>query len=109
MATGDLVTLTEYKTFGGETGTTNDTLLADLISAVSALVKTYCNRSFLAANHCEYLDGSGRNHPTTTTSATVTTGKFGKAYLFNDATDILLVADHADSHFSPRCSTGGGL
>jgi hypothetical protein len=42
----DLITLSEYKTAQGINGDTDDARLTPLIASVSALIKTYCSRSF---------------------------------------------------------------
>jgi hypothetical protein len=43
----DLVTLAEYKAFAGISSTNQDTEIKSLIPKISALVKTYCNRTFV--------------------------------------------------------------
>lgn len=43
----DLITLAEYKVFEGITSTADNTRLTELIGSVSALIKAYCNNSFV--------------------------------------------------------------
>jgi|SRR5665213_1218493 len=45
---------------GGTPGTTTDTILGYLISAVSASISNYCNRNFLQATYTENYNGSGK-------------------------------------------------
>ncbi len=47
----DLITKAEYKAYAGINSTNHDTEIDNLIPKVSALVKTYCNRSFV-----DYID-----------------------------------------------------
>lgn len=59
MAT-DLVTLTEYKTYQGITNPTDDAVNTSLITKASALVKTYCRRTFVdwvSTNKVEVYNG----------------------------------------------------
>lgn len=51
MAGLDLVTKAEYKAYAGITSTTQDTIINALIPRVSALVKSYCRRTFV-----DYVD-----------------------------------------------------
>ena len=53
----NLVTLQEYKAYMGLTSPTQDFALEALITKVSALVKSYCNRSFL-----DYVDSPKLQH-----------------------------------------------
>lgn len=43
----DLITITEFKSFEGITGSTEDSKLNLIIPSVSALVKDYCGKSFI--------------------------------------------------------------
>jgi len=43
----DLITLTEYKNLNGITSAKEDTQLTEIIGSVSALIKAYCNNSFV--------------------------------------------------------------
>jgi hypothetical protein len=43
----NLISLEEYKTFKGISGFTEDSKITPLISSVSQLIKTYCNRQFV--------------------------------------------------------------
>lgn len=60
----NLIDLGEYKAYSNITSTTADAKLNTLIGHVSALVKTYCNRSFLdyyTTNKVEYFNGGGHD------------------------------------------------
>lgn len=43
----DLITLAEYKTYKGINSSQHDTRISDIITKVSALIKNYCNRTFV--------------------------------------------------------------
>lgn len=43
----DLITLAEYKAYKGMSSTSQDTIIKAILPKVSALVKTYCRRTFL--------------------------------------------------------------
>lgn len=60
MAAGDMCTAAEIQTFAGINATTYASELAAIITAVSAWVKKYCGRDFIAANYREMIDGNGR-------------------------------------------------
>lgn len=56
----DLVTINEYKMYTGISSTNQDVAITLLISTISKLVRTYCNRSFTeyyATNKVEVCDG----------------------------------------------------
>jgi hypothetical protein len=55
-----MCTAAEIETFTGISATTYATQLAAIITAVSAWVKTHCQRDFLAANYREMIDGNGK-------------------------------------------------
>jgi uncharacterized phiE125 gp8 family phage protein len=55
----DLTTLTKVKTYLGISGSTQDTLLSSLITAVSAGIESFCGREFGSATHTEYYDTDG--------------------------------------------------
>lgn len=59
MAAGDLTTLANAKQWLGVTGTTDDALLTRLITAVSAWVVGYLNRSVVSAIYTETHNGNG--------------------------------------------------
>lgn len=52
----DLITLQEYKDFEGIEGNNDDTRLNALIPAVSALIKSYCNRTFIDYNSSDKVE-----------------------------------------------------
>ncbi len=64
----DLISTTEAKLHRGLAGV-DGTLLGNLVSAASAFIEKYCNRSFSETEATEYYDGSGtevlllRNYP----------------------------------------------
>jgi len=60
----NLIDLGDYKAYSNITSTTADAKLNTLIGHVSALIKTYCNRSFLdfyTTNKVEYFNGGGHD------------------------------------------------
>jgi len=60
----NLVDLGAYKSYSNISSTNHDAKLNTLISHVSALIKTYCNRSFLdyySTNKVEYFNGGGHD------------------------------------------------
>ena len=66
----NLITLDEYKASEGIQSTKDDARINSLISAVSQLVKTYCNNTFVdyyAANKTEYFNN---NYKTTSIQLT---------------------------------------
>lgn len=57
----DLITLIEYKTYKKINSTSSDTAISNIIASVSALVKNYCNRSFVdfaTTDKVEYFDSN---------------------------------------------------
>ena len=62
MATGDLISLAAAKTWLGVVTTSDDALLAALISQISRAIYNYINRAcVLPANVVEAYDGTGRD------------------------------------------------
>jgi Phage gp6-like head-tail connector protein len=57
MATGDLTTLTNVKSWLGLTGTSDDTLLTRLITAESIHIQSYLYRTIAATAYTETRDG----------------------------------------------------
>jgi hypothetical protein len=58
-----LTTLADVKTYMGITGTEQDALLAALVSAASAKIEAYCDRTFAATNYREWFNYDGeRTH-----------------------------------------------
>ena len=55
----DLTTTAKVKSYLGVTSTTYDTLLADLITSISAQVETFCGRQFSRGTFTEYYDTNG--------------------------------------------------
>jgi hypothetical protein len=58
---GDLVSLEEYKTYKGIATSENDGRILQIITHVSQLVRSFCNRSFTGyydTDKVEYYDGS---------------------------------------------------
>lgn len=53
----DLITLAQYKALTNTTGSENDALLATLISAASAEVERFCDRSFALSTQVQELVG----------------------------------------------------
>lgn len=45
MAT--LITVADYKSYAGITSTKFDTQISNIVTAISAIIKTYCNRTFV--------------------------------------------------------------
>lgn len=59
-ATIALTTLADAKTFAKVTAATSeDTIIGDLINAVSQQINAYCGRRFIEATYTDYLDGDG--------------------------------------------------
>lgn len=56
----DLITAAEFKTFKQIEVTDDDTLIADLVTKVSADIEAWTQRSWTQAERTEYLDGDGR-------------------------------------------------
>jgi len=54
-----LTTLTRFKAYSGITGTTQDALITNLISSVSAQVERYLRRTLESTSYKIWLDGSG--------------------------------------------------
>jgi uncharacterized phiE125 gp8 family phage protein len=66
----DITTKAKVKSYLGISGSTNDTLLDELIKNATASIERYCNRSFTQASYTEYFDIIGghnklflRNYP----------------------------------------------
>jgi hypothetical protein len=64
MAAGDLTILANVKAWLGLTATTDDATLTRLISAASALVQAYLNRTIAIAAYTETRNGNGRDRIT---------------------------------------------
>ena len=68
----ELVSLADLKAYIQITGSTFDTILTALKSAVETWIKNYCRDPFLVAEYTEYYDGNGglrlhvRHYPITT-------------------------------------------
>lgn len=76
-----IISATEFKAYGGISGTTYDAQLAVLIPALQDVIERWCNRVFDTATFTEKHDGAGypelnlRNPPiASVTSVTVTNG-----------------------------------
>lgn len=54
-----IITLAEYKTFQGITGTSEDAKLTVMIGAVNAEIKQYCRQNFEQATYTEFYSGTG--------------------------------------------------
>lgn len=54
-----LTSLSDAKAFLGITGSSEDTIVGDLVNMASDVVNKYCNRKFLAADYTEYYNGDG--------------------------------------------------
>lgn len=69
-----LITLAQAKAFLKITATSEDSIIATLVNAMSRLVKSYCGRDFVLASYTEDYDGSGcdklilKHHPLTALS-----------------------------------------
>lgn len=68
-----LTTVANFKTFIGDSSSTNDTVYGNIIDSVSAFVENYCNRTFDSTTYTnEVYDGTGtiylrlKNYPITT-------------------------------------------
>lgn len=61
MASGDLTTLSTLKEWLGITATTDDALLTRLVTAASAFIQNYLNRTFYVSAIVETRDGTGTN------------------------------------------------
>ena len=60
MAAGDLTTLANVKSWLGITNTSDDALLAQLITGYSQFVTEYCSRDFVQTTYTDQIyDGSG--------------------------------------------------
>lgn len=54
-----LVSLEDAKAFLKLTASSEDTIVSDLVNAVSVSINRYCGRVFLSADYTEFLDGDG--------------------------------------------------
>lgn len=61
MAAGDLTTVANAKTWLNISVTTDDVLLARLVSAASQFVQTWLNRTIAATSYTEYRNGNGQD------------------------------------------------
>ena len=52
-----LCALQDVKTYLGKTDTNSDTVLTSLVTNVSAMIETYCNRTFASASYTETYNG----------------------------------------------------
>jgi hypothetical protein len=81
MAVGDLTDLATIKGWLGVTGTTADTQLSGLITAVSSFVTSYLGRQVLSASYTETYRGNGqsvmllRNFPITAVASVAFAGQ----------------------------------
>lgn len=78
---GDLTTAANVKTYLGITGTSDDALIARIVSAVSARIESHCGRTLTTATYTsEYYDSIGdtrivpKNVPVTTLTTVVENG-----------------------------------
>lgn len=55
----DLTTVAKVKTYGGITVSTDDALLATLVTAASLAVENYLGRTILSASYVAVMDGNG--------------------------------------------------
>lgn len=60
MAENDLTTLAILKTYIN-VGSTNDTLLQQLLTSASAAIQGYCNRDFISKSYTKTFNGNGSN------------------------------------------------
>lgn len=107
MATGDLTTLANVKAYLSPplTTTADDALLARLITAGSAFIQSWLNRSIATASYSETRNGGGgtrlflRNRPVTAIAALSVDGvaiapsnpaPTGAGYLFDDSSVYLV-------------------
>jgi hypothetical protein len=58
----DLTTKEKVKLQLGISGTTDDTLIDDIIAGISAQIETFCNREFTEATYTEYFDTTDGNN-----------------------------------------------
>jgi len=76
----DLTTVANVKSWPGITATTDDALLARLVTAVSAFFASYCGRIFMSASYSEVRDGTGsaklilRQYPVTAVASLAVNG-----------------------------------
>lgn len=54
-----LVSLTDAKTFLKISGSTEDTIVGDIVNAASDYANRFCGRKFLSKEYTEYYDGDG--------------------------------------------------
>ncbi|SEJ55960.1 head-tail connector protein [Frateuria terrea] len=98
----DLCTLANVKAFLGITSSATDGVLSSLITAISAAIESYCNRTFASAAYTESRNGTGGNrlflaHGLVTAVASVTVDGqaipaavgTGTGYLFDETTVYL--------------------
>ena len=80
MATGDLTTLANVKTWVNLSGTGDDALLSRLITSVSNFIQSWLNRNLNSSAYAETYDGSGGtrlmlgNYPVTAVASLVIDG-----------------------------------
>jgi uncharacterized phiE125 gp8 family phage protein len=80
MASGDLVSLANVKSWLAITATTDDTLLTRLVTAVSQFIQTWINRDLASQAYSEIRNGHGgtvmsfRDFPVTAVSSVVIDG-----------------------------------
>ena len=81
MPAGDLTDLTTVKSWLGISGTTTDTLISGLITAVSTFIPSYLGRQVLSASYVETYRGNGqselllRNFPITAVASVAFAGQ----------------------------------
>ena len=123
----DLTTKAKVKAQLGISDTTYDDYLDELITNISALVETYCNRNFTQASYTEYFDTNKgdkklflRNLPVSSlSSVSYKTGNFGNPvyvafnsndYLLKDSQTLVFAGSLPDSEqFVKVVYTGGYL
>lgn len=80
MAAGDLTSVANFKQYANVTVTTDDALIQRMISAASAFVQIYLNRTFASQAYTDVIDGFGgvsvqtQNYPITAVSAVTVDG-----------------------------------
>lgn len=62
MSQEQLTNLVDVKAYLNVATANDDTVLASLISSVSAFIDRYCGRAFLTASYTEVYDGPGNGH-----------------------------------------------
>lgn len=81
MAANDLTTLDNVKAWAGVKTSDDDALLSRLITAASAFIQTWINRSFAVAQYDEVRDGTGgqvlmfANYPVSAVSSVMVDGR----------------------------------